>query len=194
MERQFLFSLFLYFSIFYYTSGRNGTERQFLFSLFVSLFQPIFAWKEAITGFFNFLKIFAIFFWKFLLHFGWERNGTTIFIFSISRPFQTYFDLKWSPNIIIWFFDFSSFFFLEFFIACRVWTERKDNFYSLFLGISQPILAWNGAIMVFFNLFNFFAIFLEFSPTRQVGTKRNNNFYFLPLSAFSNLFWFEKKS
>ena len=107
-----------------------------------------------------------------------------IFIFSISRPFQTYFDLKWSPNGIIWFFDFSSFFFLEFFITSWLWTEWKGNFYSLFLGISQPILAWNGAITVFFNLFNFFAINLEFSLTRQVGMKRNNNFYFLSLSLF----------
>ena len=47
--------------------------------------------------------------------------------------------------------------------------------------------------MVFLNFFTFFAIFLEFYITRRVGTKRNNNFYFLSFSAFSNLFWLELK-
>ena len=42
--------------------------------------------------------------------------------------------------------------------------------------------------MVFFNFLNFFAIFLEFSITRRVGTERNDNFYFFSFSAFSNLF------
>ena len=39
----------------------------------------------------------------------------------------------------------------------------------------------------------FFAIFLEFSITRWVGTKRNNIFYFLYFSTISNLFWLEMK-
>ena len=49
--------------------------------------------------FFNFLNFFAI-----LLEFsitrrvGTERNGPIIFIFSLSRPFPTYFGLKWSHN------------------------------------------------------------------------------------------------
>ena len=138
-------------------------------------------------------RIFLLFFWNFLLRVGWERNGTTIFIFSISRPFPTYFDLKWSPNGIIWFFYFSSFFFgILYYPSGRNGIERQFLFF-LFLGISQPILAWNEAIMVFFNLLNFFAIFLEFSITHWVGTERNDNFYFLYLSAYSNLFWLEKK-
>ena len=62
-------------------------------------------------------------------------------------------------------------------------TGRQFLFF-LFLGISQPILAWNGAITVLFNLLNFFAIFLEFSLSRQVGTKRENNFNLLSLSLF----------
>ena len=36
-------------------------------------------------------------------------------------------------------------------------------------------------------------IFLEFSITCRVGTKWNDNFYFLSLSALSNLFWIEMK-
>ena len=40
---------------------------------------------------------------------------------------------------------------------------------------------------------NFFPIFLKFSTTRRVGTKRNYNFYFLSFSAFCILFWLEMK-
>ena len=40
---------------------------------------------------------------------------------------------------------------------------------------------------------NIFAIFLEFSIMRRVGTERNDNFYFLSFSAFFNLFWLKKK-
>ena len=87
------------------------------------------------------------------------------------------------------FFDFLIFFslFLEFSITCRVRTEWKDNFYFfLFLGLLQPILAWNEAITVSFNLLNFFAIlFWIFSyASGRNGTKRNDNFYFLSLSLF----------
>ena len=43
---------------------------------------------------------------------------------------------------------------------------------------------------VFFSLLNFFFIFLEFCITCRVGTKRNDNFYFLSLSVFSTYFGF----
>jgi len=42
--------------------------------------------------------------------------------------------------------------------------------------------------MVFFIFLNFFAFFLEFSIPRRVGTKRNDNFYFLSFSSFLQLF------
>ena len=38
---------------------------------------------------------------------------------------------------------------------------------------------------------NFFAIFLKFSITRWIGTKQNDNIYFLFFLAFSNLFWLQ---
>ena len=85
------------------------------------------------------------FFWNFLLRILLERNRTVISIFSISRPFPTYFGLKWSHNRIVWY-------------------------------------------------FHFFAHFMEFSITRRIETKRIDNFYFISLSAFSNLFWLEMKS
>ena len=47
--------------------------------------------------------------------------------------------------------------------------------------------------MVFFYFLNFFTIFMVFSITLRVGTKQNNNFYFLSFSAFSNLFWLVMK-
>ena len=55
-------------------------------------------------------------------------------------------------------------------------------FFSLFLGLSQPLLAWKEAMMVFSNFFNLFAIFLEFSITIRVGTHRNDFFFFFSLS------------
>ena len=70
--------------------------------------------------------------------------------------------------------------------------ERKFLF-SPFLGLVHLILAWNKATMVFFNFLDFFLIFLQFSITRRVGTKRNDNFYFPSFSAFFNLFWLEMK-
>ena len=92
------------------------------------------------------------------------------------------------------FFKFSIFFatFLEFSISCCVGTKTEWYLlYSLFLGLYQPILVSNEAIIVFFNFLNFFAIFfwiLYFVSCRN-GTERNDSFLlciFLPI-----LFWEE---
>ena len=48
--------------------------------------------------------------------------------------------------------------------------------------------------MVFFNFLDFFAIFLEFSIAGRVGTKWNDNFYFLSFTVFSDLFWLENEA
>ena len=66
-------------------------------------------------------------------------------------------------------------------------------FFSLFLSLSQPILAWKEARMVFSNFLNIFGIILEFSITGWVGTHQNKFFYFLSFSLFPNLFWLEMK-
>ena len=163
-----------------------------MFSLCFSIFQPILAWKETIKGFLIFWN-FLLFFWNFLLRVGWERNGTTFFIFSFSRPFSTYFGLKWSHNGI--FFNLLNFFaiFLEFSLTRQFGTKRNDNFSFLSLSLFHPILAWNEATIVFFNFFEFCSLFLEFSITSPIGRKRKDNFYFFSFSAFSNLFWHEKK-
>ena len=88
---------------------------------------------------------------------------------------------------------FCNFFGIFYYASCRNGTDRRFLFF-LFLGIFQPILAWNEAIMVYFNFPNFMAIFLEFSISRLVGTERNDNFYFLSFPAISNLFWLERST
>ena len=63
--------------------------------------------------------------------------------------------------------------------------------FSHFLGIFEKILAWNDTIMVFFSFFFliFLLFFLEFSITRWIGTKQNDNSYFLSFSTFCNVLW-----
>ena len=134
-----------------------------------------------------------LFCWNFQLGDRQERNGMTIFIFSLSHHFPAYFWLEMNQK---WhFFHFSIFllfFWIFSFATGRNATERYF-LYSLFPGIFHRILAWYEALVVFFSFLNFFAIFLEFSITRRAGTKRNDNFYFLPFSSFSNLFSLEMK-
>ena len=134
------------------------------------------------------------------------------------------------------FFEFFCYFYGIFYYALgRNETERQYLFF-FFLGLFQPILAWNEAHTGIFQFFEFFwnfklcvrkernemiififslslpfpdyfglkwchnaiylfififlLFFLEFSITRWVGTKQNDNIYFLSFSAFFNLFWF----
>ena len=68
------------------------------------------------------------------------------------------------------------------------WLEMKPQWYYLIFFVFLLFFFWNFLLLVVFErnvkAIIFFAIFLEFSLTRQVGTKRNNNFYFLSLSLF----------
>ena len=134
-----------------------------------------------------------LFFWNFLLPFGKERNRTIIFIFSLSQPFPTYFGLERSRNSIFQFFEFFCYFYGIFYYESGRNETEQQFLFSLFLCIFQQILAWNDAIMVFFNFLNFFTIFFEFSLTRRLGTERNDNFYFLSFPGLSNLFLLENK-
>ena len=118
-----------------------GTKRNdnLYFRLFLGHFQPIFAWKEAITVFFWFFEFFFKFFIDFLLRVGLERNGMIIFIFPIPRSIPTYYVMKWATMIFLNFPNFFSIF-LEFSFMRRLITKRNDNF--CFLSFSA-----------FFNLF-----------------------------------------
>ena len=153
------------------------------------------AWNESIMVFFNFFNFFY-FFWIFCYASG--RNGTErkFLFYLIHILFQPIFARNVAKLV---FFLYVEFFGYIFEILCyalgRNKTKRNETkiFISIFLIIFQPILAWNKFIMVFFNFLNFFVIFLEFSITHRVGTKQNDNFYFLSFSAFSKLFWIEMK-
>ena len=96
----YFFEFFWYFfGIFYFESGRNGTERNdnFYFLSF-STFSNLFRLKWSHNGIFFIFWIFLLFFCNLFLRVGLERNRTIIFIFSLCPPFPTYFGLKWSHN------------------------------------------------------------------------------------------------
>ena len=139
-------------------------ERQFLFFLFLGISQPILAWNEAITVFFNLLNFFAIF-----LEFSLKRQGGTKQndnFYFLSEPFPTNFGMKSRHNGIFQFSEFFCYFFGIFYYALGGNETERQFLFSLFLGLFQPILAWKEAIIGFFNFLKIFAIFLEFSFTR----------------------------
>ena len=94
--------------------------------------------------------------------------------------------------------------FLNFFLffwnfLLRVRLERNRTIVFIF-SLSQPIFAFLNLFLLQMkpkwyssNFLNFFGICLEFSVTHWVGTKRNDNLYFLSFSAFFNQFSLEKK-
>ena len=108
----FLEFFWYFFLICYLAPGRNEMEWWFLFSVFLDLFEPILDWNEAIMVFFNFLNFFAIFL-KISIsrRVGTEGNGTIIFIFALSNPFATYFDLIRIHNVFFNFLNFFAIFF-----------------------------------------------------------------------------------
>ena len=124
----FLNFFFYFFGILYYASGRM--QRKFLLSLFRCIFQPILAWKEAITGFFNFLKIFAIFLeFSITRWVGTKRNDNFYFLYF--SAFSDLFWLEMKPQSYFFYFLNLFAFFLKFSITRRVGTQRNDNFYFL---------------------------------------------------------------
>ena len=129
----------------------------FIFSLSQS-FLTFFGLKWSCNGIFEFFWICLLFFCNFLLRVGQEWNRMITFIFSLSQSFPTYFGLKWSR---IGIFEFLKFFaiFLKFSITGWVGMKRNDNFYYLLLSLSQPILAWNESVFVFFNFLEFACCF-----------------------------------
>ena len=81
--------------------------------------------------------------------------------------------------------------FLGIFLAC-VEYERNSGlkFFSLFLGLSHPVLAKNNAGMRFFNfLIFFFIFFLEFSFPDRVWTEFGNKIVFSLSWPISFPFW-----
>ena len=84
---------------------------------------------------------------------------------------------------------FFFYFFWNFLARFEYERNSGENFFSLFLGLSHPILAKNNAGNRFFNFFNFFAIFFGiFFPRLSINGIRDKNF-FLSVSAYLIPFW-----
>ena len=119
---------------------------------------------------------------------GTKRNDNLYFCLFLGH-FQPIFAWKEATIVYFKFFEF----FLQFFMNCRLRVRLEWNGMIIFIfPVSQStptyyVLKW--ATMIFLNFSNFFSIFLEFSITCRVGTKRNGNFCFPSFSAFFNLFW-----
>ena len=149
------------------------------FFLFLGLSHPILAKNYAGKRFFNFLIFFFYFFWNFLSRIEYEQNsGLNFVFFSFSAnliPFWLKIMLE-RGFLIFWFF-FSIFFgiFLPGSSLNEIWDKI---FFSVFIGLSHPILAKNNAGKGFFLFFKFFLFFLEFSWLRQVWTEVVTKFFF----------------
>ena len=124
---------------------------------------------------------------------GTPRNDF-FFFFPFLGPSQLILAWKEAMMVLSKFINFFCNFFGIFYSRSgRNPSERFLFLFSLFLGLSLPIFTWKEAMMVFSNFLNFSTIFLKFSIPCQVGTNRNEFFYFLFFSAFPNLFWLGKK-
>ena len=142
---------------------------------------------------FNFLNFFAIFL-EFCLARRERTKWSDNFYFLSFSAFSNLFWLGMKPS---WYFSIF-WIFLLFFWNFHLPIGKEWNGAIIFIfSLSQPFptyLGWkwchNGIFIIFFN---FFAILLEFSLTRQIGTERNDNFYFFSFSSFFNLFWLQNK-
>ena len=86
-----------FFLIFYYVSGRNGTERKFLFYLIHILFHPIFARNFVILVFFLYVEFFGYFLE--ILYYALGRNVTKRkFLFLSFSYFSNLFWLEMNSN------------------------------------------------------------------------------------------------
>ena len=135
-------------------------ERKFLFSMFLILFQPI------------------------MHRVGTKRNDN--FLFSL---FPILFQpiLTWNEFVMVFFNFFNFFLFFWNFLLC-VGQERNGRIIFIF-SISHPFTTYYGLKWIHNGIFfNFFSIFFEFPITRWEGTERNDNFYFISFTSFSNLF------
>ena len=132
------FFLFLEFSI----TCRVRTERKenFYFFLFFGLFQPIFAWNEAITVSFNLLNFFAIFFeFSLTRRVGMKRNDDFYFLsLSLFQPI-----LAWNAAEIVFFIIFWKILLFFWNFLVRVGMERNRTIIFVF-SLSRPFPPYFG--------------------------------------------------
>ena len=140
------FAIFLEFSL----TRQFGTKQNDNFSfLSPKLFHPILAWNEATIVFFDFFEFSSLFLeFSITSLIGRERKDNFYFF-----SFSAFSNLFWHEMKPQWYFlIFLNFviFFWNFLLPVRSEGNGKKTFIFLFLGLYQPILAWNDAIMVFF--------------------------------------------
>ena len=133
------------------------------------------------------MNFFAIFFTIFFPGQVWTEFGAKIF-FSFSA-YLIPFWIKITPEMGFLIFEFFCYFFRNFLARVEYAQNSGLSFFSLFLGLSHPILAKKKAGMRFFNFLNFFAIFFTiFFPGPSVNGIQVKHF-FLSFSAYLIPFW-----
>ena len=153
------------------------------FSLFLHLSHPILAKNNSGKGFLNF---FAMFFG--ISFHGSSMNGIQVYNFFLS--FSAYLIPLWLKIMpergFLIFFNFFLYFFPNF--LARVEYERNSGlkFFSLFLGLSHPILAKKNAEKGFLKFFSIFlGIFLPASSVNGIWVE----IFFVSFSTYLIPFW-----
>ena len=136
---------------------------------------------------FNFQNFFTLFLeFSFMRQEGSERNDNFYFL-----PFSSQFNIFWLEMGPEWYFLIFLLFFEIFYYSLRRNETERHQLFTFFLGLFQPILALNEAIMVFFYFQNLFAIFF-WNFQLRVRYGRNETLIFIfslshPLSWYFGL-------
>ena len=153
-------NFFYFFLIFYYASGRNGTDRKFLFYLIHILFQPIFARNVAIFLVFYILNFLAIFLKFYITHWVGTKRNDNFYFFS----FSSISNLLWLEMKPQWYFLIFRIFFLFLWnILLRDGKERNGTIIFI-LSHSHPFPTYfcQKCCHIFsFLYFEFFGYFFE---------------------------------
>ena len=134
---------------------------------------------------FNFLNFFALLFEIFYSRSSSKGRNEKFFFLSFST-WPDPFSLEMKPE---WCFLIFFALFMEFSIQGRVERMGAIIFFSFFLDLSQPVLAWNEAWIVHFNFLYFFAIFFRIFYSWLGRKDRNDNFLFLSFATCPDPFW-----
>ena len=134
------------------------------------------------------MNFFALLFEIFYSGSGSKVRNDNFFFLSFSTypdPFSLEMKPEWCFLILLNFFAL----FLEFSIQGRVGRIGTIIFFSFFLDLSRPVLAWNEAWIVHFNFLYFFAIFLRIFYSWSGRKDRKDNFRFLSFATCPDPFW-----
>ena len=94
--------------------------------------------------------------------------------------------------VVFNFFEYLCYFFSIFCYELRRNETERQYLFSFFLGLFQPILPLNEAILAFFNFLNFFAVFCNFKFCASEGRNETIIFIFslsLPFPSYFGLKW-----